>query len=1180
MRFLAAALLVSFVVLLDRAATDAPPALDDAQFESLFDGTSLQGWSGDPTHWSVEDGAIVGRSTPERPLARNTFLIHEDVFGDFELRLRYRIHGGNSGIQYRSRDRGAFEVSGYQADIEAGPNYTGILYEEQGRGIMAMRGEAVEFGADGSRTVGLRLGDAAKLQTFIRQDDWNDYVVTARGNRLTHRINGVTVVDVVDRDPKHRARAGHLALQLHQGPPMEVRFADLRIRTFETPTTEPEWIWATRADELAPRATLSRTFESTEDVRFARLTLAADNRHVTRLNGRVVATGDDWSAPGSFDVSRALRFGTNTLTIEVENDGGPAGVYAALELDFDDGRRSTFVTDSDWIATDGAARPCTTTSFGRISAPLGPWPASIGAAQATPASAITVPEGFDVERLVSAGPGEGSWVALCVDPKGRFIVSPQYGDLLRITLPRKPGRVALVEPLGVGLGHAQGMAWAHDSLYVVVNGEASGEGARGGVWRCRDADGDDRFESIERIFACGPDGEHGAHGICEGPDGRMYVVLGNHVTDVADDQDLQIGQRRPPAAFASTSPLTNYDEDLTLARAWDPNGHAVGILAPGGIVVAMDADGKRPEIYAGGFRNAYDLAFSPQDELFTFDSDMEWDVGLPWYRPTRVCHVVPGADFGWRSGSGKWPTHWFDGRDGVVDVGLSSPTGVAFAHTTDWPAPWRDAFLIADWTYGRIYAVMLDPRGATYTGRLVPFAHGKPLNVTDLVVGPDRALYVTTGGRGTQSGLYRIDARTSDPSPYVAAAPDANILRRRELEAMIATPANARLPVILDALDSADAALRFTARVVLEHQNVDAWRGLALAETRTNARFEALLALARCEPAAIDAIAQSLARVPFSSADEAAALREVRVLAVALARGGVPSDATRSAVLARLDPAFPCASFRLNRDLHAVLAPLGAPRVPERALELLERATDPAERIAWGWVLREARANFDAGQRERFAVAVEPLRELSGGYSMTGYVGAFLPERAAAPEPTALAAPPAVEAPVAAISSWSVDRLLPELSALDTGRSFERGAAAFRSARCAECHRMAGAGGGIGPDLTGASGRFTRRDLLDAIVEPSKVVSDQYAQTEFLTFDGRVVIGRLVDENAKELTIVTDALANRRETVRVDAIRMRRAVTTSPMPEHLLNTLDLDQVLDLLAFIEAGGDARAKAFTK
>ncbi|MBK6941653.1 MAG: DUF1080 domain-containing protein [Planctomycetes bacterium] len=1180
MRFLAAALLVSFAVVLERGAIDAPPASDDALFESLFDGHSLRGWSGDPSHWSVEDGTIVGRSTPERPLVRNTFLIHEDVFGDFELRLRYRIQGGNSGIQYRSRDRGAFEVSGYQADIEAGPNYTGILYEEQGRGIMAMRGEAVEFGADGDRIVGLRLGDAAKLQTFIRRGDWNDYVVTARGNRLTHRINGVTVVDVVDRDPKHRARAGHLALQLHQGPPMEVRFADLRIRTFESPTAEPDWIWATRADDVAPLATLSRTFELTQDARFARLTIAADNRHVTRLNGRVVATGDDWSAPSSFDVSRAVRLGTNTIELEVVNDGGPAGVFAALELDFDDGRRETLVTDSDWTARDDRDHPLATTSFGRISAPLGPWPASIGAAQATPASAITVPEGFDVERLVSAGQGEGSWVALCVDPKGRFIVSPQYGDLLRITLPKKAGRVALVEPLGVGLGRAQGLAWAHDSLYVVVNGKASGEGARGGVWRCRDEDGDDRFESTERIFACGPDGEHGAHGICEGPDGRMYVVLGNHVTDVADDQELQIGQRRPPPAFSSTSPLTNYDEDLTLARAWDPNGHAVGILAPGGIVVAMDPDGQRPELYAGGFRNAYDLAFSPQNELFTFDSDMEWDVGLPWYRPTRVCHVVPGADFGWRSGSGKWPGHWFDSRGAVVDAGLGSPTGVVFAHETDWPAPWRDAFLIADWTYGRIHAVLLEPHGATYTGRLVPFAQGKPLNVTDLVVGPDRALYVTIGGRGTQSGLYRIDARASDPSPSVATAPDAGILRRRELEAMIATPASARLPAILDALDSEDAALRFTARVVLEHQNVEAWRGLALAETREHARFEALLALARCEPAAIDAVALALARVPFATADEAAALREVRLVAVALARGGVPSDATRSLLIARLDPAFPCASFRLNRDLHAVLAPLGAPRVPERALELLERATDAAERIAWGWVLREARANFDADQLTRFAAAVEPLREIGGGYSVAGYVGAFLPERASPPVPAPLAAAPAQLSPAAATSAWTVDRLLPEMSRLDSGRSFERGGDAFRSARCAECHRMAGTGGGIGPDLTGASGRFTRRDLLDAIVLPSKVVSDQYAQTEFLTFDGRVVIGRLVDETPKELTIVTDALANRRETVRTDAVRLRRPVSTSPMPEHLLNTLDLDQVLDLLAFIEAGGDANSKAFTK
>jgi putative heme-binding domain-containing protein len=1178
MHFLAAVLLVLFAVLLDRNAPTVPPTSDEAAFERLFDGSTLAGWSGDPAFWSVEDGAIVGRTSAATPLTHNTFLIHEDVFGDFELRLRYRIHGGNSGIQYRSRDRGAFTVSGYQADIEAGPNYTGILYEEQGRGILAMRGDAIEFGTDGTRTVGLRLGDAAKLQTFIRKHDWNDYVVVARGPRLIHRINGVTVVDVIDRDPTHRARAGHLALQLHQGPPMEVRFADVRIRPLTTAAAEPEWIWAQGDAELPATATLSRTFALDEAPRFARLTIAADNRHRTRINGRRVAEGDDWSTPGSFDVSRALRFGDNVITIEAANEGGPAGVHASLELDFDGGRHDMIVTDTHWTCDAAPAGPRTVTSLGPVSAPLGPWPAVIGAAEATPASSITVQDGFDVERLVSAGPGEGSWVALCCDPKGRFIVSPQYGNLLRITLPTKPGRVPLVEPVDLPLGHAQGLTWAHDSLYVVANAELGGNG---GVWRCRDADGDGRYEAVDRIFACGPDGEHGAHGICEGPDGRMYVVLGNHVTDVADGQAIQDGRRHPPAAFAATSPLTLYDEDLTLPRAWDPNGHAVGNIAPGGVVVSMEPDGARLELVAGGFRNAYDLAFSAQGELFTYDSDMEWDVGLPWYRPTRVCHVVPGADFGWRSGSGKWPAHWFDSKGAVVDVGLGSPTGVAFATATDWPAPWRDAFLICDWTYGRILAVTLEARGATYSGRVTPFAQGKPLNVTDLVVGPDRALYVLTGGRGTQSGLYRIDARTSDPTSYVAPAVDPSVQRRRALEAMLATPANARLPEILEALDAEDPAVRYAARVVLEHQAIDAWRPLALAELRPRARFEMLLALARSEPAAIDAIAEALARAPFSAADEAAATRELRVLAVALARGGVPSDPTRERLLARLDAAFPSASFTLDRDLYGVLAPLAAPALAKRALGLLERASASSERIWWGWVLRDARTQFDAEEQARFAAAVEPLRGLSGGYSMTGYVGTFLPEPPPQEQPAPLAAVPAASpSPASAATAWTVASLLAEASRLDAGRSFEHGAAAFQTARCAECHRMAGAGGGIGPDLTGASGRFTRRDLLEAILEPSKVVSDQYAQTEFTTFDGRTVIGRLVDESAKELTIVTDALANRRETLRADTVRSRRPVTTSPMPEHLLDALELERILDLLAYIEAGADAQAKPFTK
>jgi uncharacterized protein (TIGR03067 family) len=233
--------LLTLVVL----AVAAPAAEIEPGFKSLFNGKDLTGWEGNPDLWSVRDGAITGQTRPDpanpskSALAHNTFLVWKggEVAG-FELRLQYRIVGGNSGIQYRSRvvEQGAFGpiVAGYQADFEAGKTYSGILYEERGRGILAQRGQkAVVKPGDGKRPrieVTGSLGPSDDIQAKIRHEDWNDYVVIARGNHLQHFINGVQTVDVVDEDTAHAAKSGVLAFQIHAGPPMTVQFRDIRLK--------------------------------------------------------------------------------------------------------------------------------------------------------------------------------------------------------------------------------------------------------------------------------------------------------------------------------------------------------------------------------------------------------------------------------------------------------------------------------------------------------------------------------------------------------------------------------------------------------------------------------------------------------------------------------------------------------------------------------------------------------------------------------------------------------------------------------------------------------------------------------------------------------------------------------------------------------------------------------------
>jgi hypothetical protein len=219
-------------------------AADEAGFKPIFNGKDLTGWEGNPKLWSVKDGAITGITPPSEKdpkkgaITHNTFLVNKDLTTkDFELRLSYRIVNGNSGIQYRSKVQSQGEwgpiVGGYQADFEAGKTYSGILYEEKGRGILAKRGEkTVVKNADGKAKVEVTgsVGKSEDIQATIKNEDWNDYVVIAKGNHLQHFINGKQTVDVTDEGGDKAAKEGVLALQIHVGPPMTVQFKNLRIK--------------------------------------------------------------------------------------------------------------------------------------------------------------------------------------------------------------------------------------------------------------------------------------------------------------------------------------------------------------------------------------------------------------------------------------------------------------------------------------------------------------------------------------------------------------------------------------------------------------------------------------------------------------------------------------------------------------------------------------------------------------------------------------------------------------------------------------------------------------------------------------------------------------------------------------------------------------------------------------
>ncbi len=227
-------LLVLLIVFTRAIAGEAQTAQNDESdvgYETLFDGKTLEGWSGEEGFWSVVNGAITGQTTTEKSLSANSFLIWKaGELDDFELKIKFRIEGGNSGVQYRSQDLGEHHVGGYQADIDATHQFIGILYDERGRGILANRAAKVEINEKGENKVVGKTCDEAEVLASIKQSDWSEYTITAHGNHLTQAINGFVTVDIVDAQADQAETKGILALQIHTGPPMKVQFKDVRLR--------------------------------------------------------------------------------------------------------------------------------------------------------------------------------------------------------------------------------------------------------------------------------------------------------------------------------------------------------------------------------------------------------------------------------------------------------------------------------------------------------------------------------------------------------------------------------------------------------------------------------------------------------------------------------------------------------------------------------------------------------------------------------------------------------------------------------------------------------------------------------------------------------------------------------------------------------------------------------------
>ena len=849
--------------------------------------------------------------------------------------------------------------------------------------------------------------------------------------------------------------------------------------------------------------------------------------------------------------------------------------------------------------------------------------------------------GFKAEHLYSPSAHEqGSWVAMTFDHKGRMITADQYGALYRTILPPIGDTIGLkvekliigsaadrnadTTTLKIGMGYAQGLLYAFNSLYVMVNHNSDKDFDKDtGLYRLQDTDGDDQFDKITLLKALkGEPGEHGPHSLVLAPDKKsIYLTAGNHVDVPAMDV-----YRVPPV----------WQEDNLFPQIKDPRGHANSRKAPGGWIAHIDSLGERWELVSAGYRNEFDLAFNDAGDLFTYDSDMEWDFGMPWYRPTRICHVTSASEYGWRTGNGKWSPDYPDNLPPVLNIGQGSPTNLISVANANFPQQFKKGLFAFDWSFGIIYAIHLESQGASYSATAEEFLSGSPLPLTDGAIGPDGALYFLTGGRRLESDLYRVyysDAQlnnggTAANGNLVAAEiNDVNKLRRtlEQYHEQKSGAVEAAWPY----LKHEDRFVRFAARLAVEHQPVSEWKERALKENDPVILTQAMIALARHGNISFkNSMLQALIAIDYSALSPAQQIDLLRAFELILYRMGNPEGEMRNKVIAFLNPHYPAQTNDLNRSLSKVLVFLEAPGVVAKTLKLLADAQDdpldktvsasndlimrnpqygldiaamlskvpPRQQTYYATVLSEAETGWTPELREQYFMWFDKAFTFQGGRSYIGFIDkarkgalAHVPkdkydfynklsgDSLLTASGNDLANLPSPEGPG---RRWTMEEAMPLLSDGLTNRNFEEGKKMFAAALCSSCHMMQGEGGSIGPDLTQLGTRFTEKDILDHTINPSKEVSDQYAATIFSMKDGSSVLGRLTNEDDEKFYISQNPFAPQvLRAIPKDEVISTKQSQVSLMLPGLINRLNEEELKNLLAYLVAGGNKDDRVFS-
>ena len=598
---------------------------------------------------------------------------------------------------------------------------------------------------------------------------------------------------------------------------------------------QPQWIWV-ETEVKNQKAIFKTTFDVKSEVTAAWLSCVGESTHLSiDLDGTDICSLEAYDPMVRIDVTESIRQGKQTIKARCNGVEGPSAFFVQLTLKTRDGLRQIITTDNSWKCTTETAKP-TTMSFGsvdpRLTIPTDrgidlaavdnyqQWKHALSSEQGTdPASFVTTP-GFEIQLVRSAKDDEDSWVSLAVDPKGRLIIAKEKVGLLRMELSSDGSSVTSVETIDQTLKECRGLAFVDNTLFANANNSKA-------LYRLK-PDGNDGFQKPEVVFASTGGVGHGRNDITVGPDRMIYAIHGDSV-------DLPIN------ATDLTSPVRD-------AAFGEPRNE--------GHLLRIDPGTGEATILAAGLRNPFGIDFNAHGDIFTYDADAEYDMGSPWYRPTRVSHLVTGADYGWRAVTKSWPSYYPDHPDNGIpnfDVGKGSPTAVKFGTRSNFPKRYRDALFILDWTYGRIIAVHTIPRGASYLVTAETFLKGRPLNVTDLDFAPDGSMYFVTGGRKTQSALYRVrfvgkttnaTAQTEQQQRRAKFATGSRQLRH-SLERQLSQTETTSATQLLSHLSNDDPWIRHAARNLLERRRKDDWKSIALNEESVETVLQASLSIAR-----------------------------------------------------------------------------------------------------------------------------------------------------------------------------------------------------------------------------------------------------------------------------------------------------------------------------------------------